>query len=137
MSSLAFRTSASCGLSFEWLLDGQSLPGLLGVPEADRYMPYSVWLHGLPSGASIDEEDEGRILIAACSCGETGCGRTTASITDTGARITLSAFFSDSLDTQAELEFTVSAAEFHRCVATMADAARTHHGLSDSERCTP
>ena len=136
MRSLAFRSNGSCGLSFEWLLDGQSLPGLLGVPEDDRYMPYWVWLHGLPRGASIDEDNDGRILIAACSCGEPGCGRTTASITDEGDHLGLSAFISDSLEAQTELVFTVLATEFHACLTAIADAARTYHERSASERGT-
>jgi hypothetical protein len=123
--SLTFRARAENGLSFEWLIDGQSLPGLLGVPEDERVMPYWVWLGGFPTGAQIDEA-EGRFLIAACSCGEPGCGHTSCAITRDPNVVTISNFWSDQAKGVPELSFSVQVEAFESVVAAIAEESRSY-----------
>jgi hypothetical protein len=125
MHTLSYRTTSENGLSFEWLIDGQSLPALLGVPADERGMPYWVWLSGLPSGAQIDEP-EGRVLVSACSCGEPGCGHTSCALTHEPGIVTMAHFWSDQTDITSPLTFAVSAEPFHAVVAAITESSRTY-----------
>jgi hypothetical protein len=136
MNSLSYRTHAENGLSFEWLMDSQSLPALLGLPEDERLMPYWVWLSGLPSGAQIDDE-EGRVLISACSCGESGCGHTSCVLTQGPDVLTFSGFWSDQVENIPELAFSVSVQAFHVVAAEIVEASRGYDARARDSAALP
>ena len=112
--------SSPDNLGFELTVDGRSLPGILGVTEEDRLLPW--WLlqpAGLPPN---DEPDDppGRHLVAVCSCGEPGCGRTTCVVTSEGATIRLGGFTSDSAEADLPVTFVFTQANYTAVFQAMA-----------------
>ena len=127
MNVLSFHSQSSPnGLSFELTVDGRSLPELLGVVHDDRRLPW--WLvqpTGLPCA---DEPDDppGRHLVAVCSCGESGCGRTTCVVTSDADTIRLTDFYSDSSAADVSLSFVFTLANYTAvCQAMAAEGQRS------------
>src|SRR5512138_2522685 len=121
MNVLSFLSRSSPdSLGFELTVDGQSLPGILGVTDEDRLLPW--WLVqplGLPFN---DEPDDppGRHLVAVCSCGEPGCGRTTCVVTPEADTIRLTDFHSDSAEADLPVSFVFSLANYAAVFQAMA-----------------
>ncbi len=125
MNALSFLPRSSPdSLGFELTVDGRSLPDILGVTDEDRLLPW--WLvqpAGLPPN---DEPDDppGRHLVAVCSCGEPGCGRTTCVVSSENDTIRLTDFHSDSAETDVPVSFVFSLANYVSVFQAMAAEAQ-------------
>jgi hypothetical protein len=75
MNTLGYRCTEDNDLSFELLLDGQTLGALVGA--RDTAIPYWIIENDLPHWPPRGEPHDPEIRIAClCSYGEYGCGHT-------------------------------------------------------------
>ena len=91
MNTLGYRVTDQNGLSFELLFDGRPLSELIGAP--DTPIPFWMFEAGMADLPPYSPErgDEVRV-VAVCSYGESGCGRSLCRVVREGASVLLSDF---------------------------------------------
>jgi len=94
MNTLSYRSTTDNGLSFELLVDGVTLPELLG--DGNGSIPYWIVEDDLPywppHGTPWDPDYR---IVTVCSCGEYGCGHSRCRVKKSGDSVAFSEFTGD------------------------------------------
>ncbi len=122
MNVLSFRTSPEDGLSFELLIDSQSLSELVN----DGYEGIPYWnIHAdLPSLPPDSEPRRmGVHIVSVCSCGEYGCGHTRCRIEKAGDQVIFREFVRSKNDKPKDLVFVFSGQNYDEVVVSIVNQA--------------
>lgn len=133
MATLSFRCTDDNGLSFELLVDCQSLGALVG--SRDTAFPYSIVEDGLPRWSPYGPSDSPNVrIISVCSCGEYGCGHAQCHVTRDGDEIVFSQFDCDVSREGAGREFRFSTENYETVCKEIVDLARQRREHDDASR---
>ena len=125
MNTLSFRITEENDLSFELLVDGESLGTL--VDSCDKAIPF--WLieddfpYFPPYGAN---RDDAKRIVTVCSCGEYGCGHTHCRIQNHADSVVLSDFEFGVTSEGAKKRFQFPRSNYNDVVRQIVQLAREH-----------
>jgi hypothetical protein len=102
-------------LSFELLVDGQSLGMIVGA--RDTAFPYSIVDDDLPRWPPHGEPRDPLVrIVCVCSCGEYGCGHTQCRVIDEGDEVVFRDFDVDVSAEGSAKEFRFSQANYEAVI---------------------
>jgi hypothetical protein len=128
LNTLSYRKRDNNDLSFELIIDGSPFGDLIGEPDMpitywyfldegfDRQLPRSSW------------RDDGRRLIAVCSCGESGCGHVDC-LVELGTELVIFKNFGGDTarDRMSDMEFRFSVENYQMVLSDIVNTAREYH----------
>ena len=122
MNTLGYRVTDQNGLSFELLFDGRPLGELIGAQ--DTPIPFWLFNDGMSDLPPYSPErgDEVRI-IAVCSCGEYGCGRSLCRVVREGESVSFRDFEGDLGSEKSLEEYRVSSDNYNAVISEMVKRA--------------
>lgn len=122
MNTLDYRVSDQNGLSFELVFDGQPLSELIGA--RDTPIPFWLFEKGMADLPPYSPErgDEVRI-VAVCSCGEYGCGRSLCRVVREDDSVLFRDFEGDLGSDKSMKEFRVSPDNYSSVISRIVEQA--------------
>jgi hypothetical protein len=118
MNKLTFEATDQNGLSFRLMVDGKPIINTQGISEDQ--LPAWECEQGIPSFPPY-EATSGRVLVAACGCGEYGCGNTNAQIERKNGIVRLFDF--DGVASSPNMSFEFEEKEYDRVSSEVAAIA--------------
>jgi hypothetical protein len=132
VNTLSFRTSTENGLSFELLVDGQSLASLIGA--GDSEIPYWLVEDDLPYFPPFGEERNlAKRIVTVCSCGEYGCGHAQCDFSRKDGVVEFSKFDWDVSAVGSTKVFRFSASNYEDVVKQIVALAKAHSANEPSQ----
>ena len=105
MNVLSYRTSDINGLSFDLLIDGESVHEIFASDTVG--VPYWLLEGGLTPMTIMDQQYH---IVSVCDCGEAGCGVIACKVSEDGDEVT----FNDFKFMESDLSFKFSAENYHQ-----------------------
>lgn len=125
MNTLDYRSTDQNGLSFELLVDGQPLDELIG--SKDTPIPFWLFDDGMSDLPPYSPERDPEIrIIAVCSCGEYGCGRSLCRVVREGDSVVFRDFEGDLGSEKSLKEFRFSSANYSSVVSEIIKGANEY-----------
>jgi hypothetical protein len=123
MPTLSYRCTEENVLSFELLVDGQSLGKLVG--SRDTAFPYWIVDEGLPRWPPHGPSNAPEVrIVCVCSCGEYGCGHTQCRVVRDGDEVVFNEFDVDVTREGARQVFRFAAANYDSVCKDIAELAK-------------
>jgi hypothetical protein len=131
VATISYRCTEDNGLSFELLVNGQSLGTLVGA--RDTAFPYWIVEDGMPHRPPHGEPPDPEVcIVCVCSCGEYGCGHTQCRVVRDGEEVVFRGFDGDVSAEGSTKEFRFSQANYEAVVAEI--VCRAHEQGMRAER---
>lgn len=125
MNTLSFRTSTENGLSFELLVDGQSLGSLIGARDSE--ITYWIVDDDLPYYPPFgNDRDMSKRIVAVCSCGEYGCGHAQCRLVLGEETVELLDFDFDVTGEGSKKRFSFARSNYEQVIQEVVRLAREH-----------
>jgi len=128
MNTLSFRTSYENklnGLSFELLVDGKPISGLIGARDSE--IPYWLFDDDLPYFPPFgDDRDMSQRIVTVCVCGEYGCGHTHCRLASSDEMVELFDFDADVSTEGSKKKFLFSRSNYEQVVKEIVHIARNY-----------
>jgi co-chaperonin GroES (HSP10) len=114
------------GPAFELLIDGQPVSELIDAP----HTPIPCWYFEDDLPSHWPEKDPSIKIVAVCSCGCHGCGRTLCRVVRDGDTVVFSDFEGDLGSEKRLKEFRFSLTNYNSVISDIVKQASEHKGRS-------